>query len=63
MADVIPQIIDDWLNAHNLNKYGDPHGTMYAGGTPLFNETTGVEKTRLQHLNEKFPNKPWEQKK
>ena len=24
-----------------MNKYGDPIGTRYGGGTPLFNESTG----------------------
>jgi hypothetical protein len=30
------------------------------GGTPLFNEMTGIQKDRLEYLNEKFPDKPWE---
>ncbi|MDP3963860.1 MAG: hypothetical protein Q8Q39_05185 [bacterium] len=30
-----------WLAAENLNEYGDPQGTFYAGGTPLFDEKTG----------------------
>mmetsp|Transcript_1297 Transcript_1297/g.1524 ORF Transcript_1297/g.1524 Transcript_1297/m.1524 type:complete len:161 (-) Transcript_1297:465-947(-) len=51
--------IDTWLEKKGLNKYGDPEDTMYMGGTPLFNEMTGVSKSRIAHLLEKFPDKPW----
>ena len=30
-----------WLKGHGLDDYGNPKGTMYAGGTPTFDETTG----------------------
>src|SRR3954468_10184735 len=35
--------IDTWLHAHadSLNQFGDPKGTYYTGGTPLFDEATG----------------------
>jgi hypothetical protein len=46
---------DAWLLAHSLNEYGDPEGTMYTGGTPLFDERTGQRKDRLQHLRAKLP--------
>ena len=50
---------DAWLEEKGLNRYGDEEGMMYMGGSPLFNETTGVQKDRLEYLLEKNPNKPW----
>ena len=35
-----------WMEKEGLNKYGDPAGTMYAGGDPLFDESTaGTRRT------------------
>src|SRR5258706_447546 len=30
--------VERWLAERDLNQYGDPAGTMYTGGTPLFDE-------------------------
>ena len=46
---------DAWLQAHALNSFGDKPGTMYMGGTPLFNERTGARTDRLQYLDAKLP--------
>ena len=46
---------DAWLAAHQRNPFGDPEGTSYAGGTPLFDERSGVRTDRLQHLLGKLP--------
>ncbi|HET9036608.1 MAG TPA: hypothetical protein VFN45_10395 [Myxococcaceae bacterium] len=35
------ECVDRWLKGHGLDDYGNPQGTMYAGGTPTFDETTG----------------------
>ena len=35
------ECVDKWLKGHGLDPYGNPQGTMYAGGTPTFDETTG----------------------
>lgn len=62
--DVIPSELtkaDQWLEAKDLNQYGDSKDTMYMGGSPLFNEMTGEMKDRLQYLEAKFPEKPWDQ--
>jgi hypothetical protein len=32
---------EKWLKGHGLDDYGNPNGTMYAGGTPTFDEATG----------------------
>ena len=47
--------IDAWLAAHQLNSFGDPLGTVYAGGTPLFDEKTGATRDRLERVRSKQP--------
>jgi hypothetical protein len=47
--------IDSWLEENGLNKYGDNEETVYAGGTPLFNEATGESVDRYVYLIKKFP--------
>jgi hypothetical protein len=42
--------VDRELAARGLNPYGDPADTMYAGGTPLFDEKTGVTVDRVQYV-------------
>jgi len=44
------KLIDDKIKNDGLNEYGDPKGTMYAGGTPLFNEMTGDTKDRYEYI-------------
>ncbi|MDD5031788.1 MAG: hypothetical protein PHR36_01955 [Patescibacteria group bacterium] len=48
--------IDNWLEKNNLNRYGDPAETMYAGGTPLFNEATGESVDRYDYILKNHPN-------
>jgi hypothetical protein len=47
--------IDPWLAERHLNEYGDPVGTVYAGATPLYDEKTGVRRSRLQVLLARQP--------
>jgi hypothetical protein len=47
--------VEDWLVKHDLNRYGDPKGTMYLGGSPLFDESTGTMKDRFQYIFERHP--------
>ena len=35
------ECVEKWLKGHGLDDYGNPKGTMYAGGTPTFDEATG----------------------
>lgn len=53
--------IDAWLTQHadSLNRYGDPKNTVYAGGTPLFNEATGQRIDRYDYIVSKHPDRPW----
>jgi hypothetical protein len=47
--------VDGWLSERKLDRYGSPEGTMYAGGTPLFDERTGEQVNRLDHIYRKHP--------
>ena len=47
--------LDAQLAARGLNPYGDPPDTLYAGGTPLFDEKTGKSADRAQHVFAKHP--------
>ncbi|ATB38481.1 hypothetical protein CYFUS_003916 [Cystobacter fuscus] len=47
--------VDRWLQEHKLDRYGHAEGTMYTGGTPLFNEATGETQDRLEHVFARQP--------
>ncbi|MGB0757330.1 MAG: hypothetical protein ACPGO5_02640 [Patescibacteria group bacterium] len=47
--------IENWLLENSLNQYGDAEGTMYTGGTPLFDEATGASQDRFEYILEKHP--------
>ena len=47
--------LDRELAARGLNSFGDPQGTMYAGGTPLFDERTGASTSREQYVFSHHP--------
>ncbi len=47
--------LDRWLAERKLDPYGMPEGTMYAGGTPLFDEATGRQIDRLEYVYRKHP--------
>ncbi len=42
-----------------LNKYGDAPGTVYAGGSPLFDMETGQRTDRYAYIAAKHPARPW----
>ncbi|HEY6908434.1 MAG TPA: hypothetical protein VI356_03630 [Myxococcales bacterium] len=54
---VVPEAscLDRELAARKLNAFGDPEGTMYAGGTPLFDERTGASISREQYVFSHHP--------
>ena len=52
----VQEKIDRWLSEQGHNRYGDPKGTMYTGGTPLFDEKTGKMTDRYEYVLKKFPN-------
>lgn len=55
LTDLVKQQIDAWLVAKGLNEYGDKVGTMYTGGTPLFDEKTGLTKDKYLYILENNP--------
>ncbi|MGA1046844.1 MAG: hypothetical protein ACO3UU_02455 [Minisyncoccia bacterium] len=54
--------IEAWLEKNGYNQYGDNPDTMYAGGTPLFDESKGQYIKLYDYLVNKYPNKPWLEK-
>ena len=46
---------DRELAAKGLNQFGDPQDTVYAGGTPLFDEKTGRAVPREQYVFARHP--------
>jgi len=55
LTTAVKQEIDEWLQKNGLNEYGDPEGTSYIGGTPLFDETSGETKDKYEYILEKNP--------
>jgi hypothetical protein len=47
--------VDAWLREQDLDRYGSALGTVYPGGTPLFNEMTGAAVERLAYVYGKHP--------
>jgi hypothetical protein len=47
--------LDKWLQDKKMDRYGHAEGTMYAGGSPLFNEMTGESKDRLDYVYQRQP--------
>jgi hypothetical protein len=49
-AQSLDACLDQWAAEQHLNRYGDPPDTVYAGGTPLVDETTGRAKDRSTYI-------------
>ncbi|MBI4862688.1 MAG: hypothetical protein HY815_20870 [Candidatus Riflebacteria bacterium] len=47
--------IDRSLQERDLNVYGDPKDTVYAGGNPLFDEVSGQSIDRYDYILKKHP--------
>jgi hypothetical protein len=47
--------VDRWLADRELDRYGSPIGTLYAGGSPLFDEATGTTTSRVEYVYAKHP--------
>jgi hypothetical protein len=47
--------IDQQLAKRNLDQFGGDQGTMYPGGTPLFQESTGKRLDRTQYVYAHHP--------
>jgi hypothetical protein len=53
--DETKQRIERYIREKGLNEYADPKDTVYAGGTPLFNEMTGRTTDRYEYILKKHP--------
>ena len=47
--------LDRQLSQRGLNPFGDPPGTIYAGGSPLFDEKTGRTLDRTGYVGARHP--------
>jgi hypothetical protein len=47
--------VDAWLEKNKMDPYGNPAGTMYMGGTPLFDEASGKTTDRLEYIYKNHP--------
>ena len=47
--------VDAQLATRGLNQYGDPRDTVYAGGSPLFDEKTGATQDRIARVLARQP--------
>lgn len=47
--------IDAWIAANHRNQFGDAPGTMYPGGSPLFDESTGIRLQRYEYIIRNHP--------
>lgn len=53
------ELMKAWIKRKGLNQYGDRPRTMYLGGTPLFDESTGTTVSLLEHMTRRHPDRPW----
>jgi hypothetical protein len=49
------ECLDRWLAERRLDPFGNPEGTAYAGGTPLFDPTSGTSASRWDYVGSKWP--------
>lgn len=49
------KMIDERLRKEGLNDFGDKKGTVYAGGTPLFDMLSGKVIDRYEHILRRHP--------
>ena len=47
--------VDAWLEKNKMDQYGNAAGTMYMGGTPLFDEASGKSVDRLEYIYKNHP--------
>lgn len=56
--------IDAWIVQNGYNEFGDEKGTMYIGGTPLFDMKTGQYMDRYEYIKRKhYSTLPWKNTK
>lgn len=55
ISEAVKKRIERWIRDEDRNEYGDPADTVYAGGTPLFDERTGKTRDRFEYILSKHP--------
>jgi len=53
--DSTKQRIDRWIKDNKRNPFGDSKDTVYAGGTPLFDERTGKTRDKYDYILDRHP--------
>ena len=48
-----------WVDKNDMNRFGDQKDTMYLGGTPLFDESTGKVTPADAYILSRNPLRPW----
>jgi len=51
----VDECLDRWLAEQKLDAFGSPQGTVYAGGTPLFDEATSTLRSRWDYVVSRHP--------
>jgi hypothetical protein len=54
-SDKLKQKIDEWIKREGRNQFGDPLGTVYAGGNPLFDERRPTLRDRYEYILSRHP--------
>jgi len=52
--------IDSWIKETGRNKWGDAAYLMYAGGSPLFDESTGEMTDLYDYVRTRHKDSPWD---
>ncbi len=47
--------VDRWIADRDLDEFANPRGTVYSGGTPLFDERAGTTSRRLDWIYHHHP--------
>ena len=55
ISDELKKKIDAWIVSEGRNEYGDPAGTHYAGGNPLFDERAPGLKDLYEYILKNNP--------
>ena len=55
VSETVRNRIDQVIKANELNQFGDPIDSVYLGGNPLFDETTGIMMDRYEYILSKNP--------
>ena len=51
--------IEAWIAFKDLNQYGDPKDKVYAGGSPLFDESSGEMLDHYEYIRSNHRDRPW----